>query len=219
MLINLTNDWTLFTQNCAKSYLESKIVVTPEKAAAGIEAQRKAEGITEPKNLDKQAISLVGTDIYEKLIKGYTQKQWRRPCMELPAFIIKRLPVRPTFDNNCFSTLYQGFSGGGYTKMTANKLEGIAVRTVEDYLANKGSWDSREERGIFTGAIDVYFRYRLGNLEYRLVRFETEVLDKPNFQRNAAMNYTDEEMPWTRIIEHNGLNLVKTKRGTICRRR
>ena len=177
-------------------------VVTPEEAAAKIEEQRKAAGITEPKNLEEQAISLVGTDIYEKLIKGYTEKQWGRPCTELPSFIIKRLPVRLTFDNNYFNALYQGIPMGGYTKMVANMLDGAEVRLNVDYLQHKDELDALASKVLYTGPIDAYFDYKLGNLEYRSVRFETEVLDKPNFQGNAAVNYTDRETPWTRIIEH-----------------
>ncbi len=177
-------------------------VVTPEEAAAKIEEQRKAAGITEPKNLEEQAISLVGTDIYEKLIKGYTQKQWGRPCTELPAFIIKRLPVRFTFDNNYFNALYQGIPMGGYTQMVAHMLEGVEVRLGVDYLEDKAAYDALAKKVVYTGAIDAYFAYTLGALEYRSVRFETEVLDMPNFQGNAAVNYTDRETPWTRIIEH-----------------
>ena len=177
-------------------------VGTPEEAAAKIEEQRMAAGITEPKNLEEQAISLVGTDIYEKLVKGYTEKQWGRPCSELPAFIIRRLPVRLTFDNNYFNALYQGIPQGGYTKMAANMLEGTEVRCGVDYLKQKRELDALAERVVYTGAIDAYFGYKLGVLEYRSVRFETEVLDKPNFQGNAAVNYTDAQIPWTRIIEH-----------------
>lgn len=188
-------------------------VVTPEEAFAKIEEQRKEAGITEPKNLEEQAISLVGTDIYEKLIKGYTQKQWGRPCTELPAFIIKRLPVRLTFDNNYFNALYQGIPVGGYTKMVENMLKGIAVQLNVDYLADKAKWDGMAEKVIYTGPIDAYFEYRLGNLEYRSVRFETEVLDKPNFQGNAAVNYTDAETPWTRIIEHKWFEFGKDENG------
>lgn len=188
-------------------------VVTPEEAAAKIEEQRKEAGITEPKNLEEQAISLVGTDIYEKLIKGYTQKQWGRPCTELPAFIIKRLPVRLTFDNNYFNALYQGIPVGGYTKMVENMLKGIEVQLNVDYLADKAKWDGMAERVIYTGPIDAYFGYSLGNLEYRSVRFETEVLDKPNFQGNAAVNYTDAETPWTRIIEHKWFEFGKDENG------
>ena len=177
-------------------------VVTPEEAAAKIAEQREAAGITHPKNLEEQAISLVGTDIYEKLIKGYTQKQWGRPCTELPAFIIRRLPVRLTFDNNYFNARYQGIPIGGYTKLVENLLAGIEVRTGVDYLKQKSELDAEAEKVIFTGPIDEYFGYSLGALQYRSVRFETEVLDKPNFQGNAAVNYTDGETPWTRIIEH-----------------
>lgn len=177
-------------------------VVTPQEAAEKIEEQRKAAGITEPKNLEEQAISLVGTDIYEKLVKGYTEKQWGRPCNELPAFIIKRLPVRFTFDNNYFNALYQGIPMGGYTKMVENMLDGIEVQLGIDYLKNKTQLDELAEKVVYTGPIDAYFDYQLGALEYRSVRFETEVLDQPNFQGNAAVNYTDRETPWTRIIEH-----------------
>lgn len=192
-------------------------VVTPEEAAAKIEEQRRAAGITEPKNLEEQAISLVGTDIYEKLIKGYTEKQWGRPCKELPAFIIKRLPVRLTFDNNYFNALYQGIPDGGYTRMAANMLEGIEVRLGVDYLENKAELDGLSDRIVYTGAIDAYFGYKLGVLEYRSVRFETEVLDKPNFQGNAAVNYTDAETPWTRIIEHKWFEFGTQPKTVISR--
>jgi len=201
-------------------------VVTPEEAAAKIEEQKKAAGITEPKNLEEQAISLVGTDIYEKLVKGYTEKQWGRPCTELPAFIIKRLPVRLTFDNNYFNALYQGIPMGGYTKLVEHMLEGIEVMLGMDYLAGtkgadprlpafsmKADWDQVADRVIYTGPIDAYFEYRLGNLEYRSVRFETELLDTPNFQGNAAVNYTDRETPWTRIIEHKWFEFGKDDEG------
>lgn len=188
-------------------------VVTPQEAAAKIEEQRKAAGITHPRNLEEQAISLVGTDIYEKLIKGYTEKQWGRPCNELPAFIIKRLPVRLTFDNNYFNALYQGIPVGGYTKMVENMLSGIEVKLLCDYLANKEELDKLADKVVYTGPIDAYFHYSLGPLEYRSVRFETEVLDKPNFQGNAAMNYTDRETPWTRIIEHKWFQFGKDDEG------
>lgn len=188
-------------------------VVTPEAAAAKIEEQRRAAGITEPKNLEEQAISLVGTDIYEKLIKGYTEKQWGRPCSELPAFIIKRLPVRLTFDNNYFNALYQGIPVGGYTKMVGNMLRGVEVKLGIDYLADKEKWNSMAEHVIYTGPIDAYFHYDLGPLEYRSVRFETEVLDQPNYQGNAAVNYTDRETPWTRIIEHKWFEFGKDSEG------
>ena len=188
-------------------------VVTPEEAAQKIEEQRKAAGITNPKNLEEQAISLVGTDIYEKLIKGYTEKQWGRPCTELPAFIIKRLPVRLTFDNNYFNALYQGIPVGGYTKMVAKMLQGIDVHLHCDYLGMKEELDGKADHVIYTGPIDAYFHYDLGPLEYRSVRFETEVLDKPNFQGNAAVNYTDRETPWTRIIEHKWFEFGKDADG------
>ena len=192
-------------------------VVTPEEAAAKIEEQRREAGITEPKNLEEQAISLVGTDIYEKLVKGYTEKQWGRPCTELPAFIIKRLPVRFTFDINYFNALYQGIPMGGYTKMVENMLDGIEVRLNVDYLEHKAEYDALADRVIYTGPIDAYFDYRLGNLQYRSVRFETEVLDKPNFQGNAAVNYTDRETPWTRIIEHKWFEFGTQPKTVISR--
>ena len=188
-------------------------VVTPDEAAAKIEEQRKAAGITNPKNLEEQAISLVGTDIYEKLIKGYTEKQWGRPCTELPAFIIKRLPVRLTFDNNYFNALYQGIPVGGYTQVVANMLKGIEVKLNCDYLESKEELDKLADKVVYTGPIDAYFNYNLGPLEYRSVRFETEVLDKPNFQGNAAVNYTDRETPWTRIIEHKWFEFGKDANG------
>lgn len=188
-------------------------VVTPEEAAAKIEEQRREAGIQEPQNLEEQAISLVGTDIYEKLIKGYTEKQWGRPCTELPAFIIKRLPVRLTFDNNYFNALFQGIPIGGYTKLVENMLSGIEVRLNEDYLADKESWDGMADKVVYTGAIDAYFDFKLGTLEYRSVRFETETLDIPNFQGNAAVNYTDRETPWTRIIEHKWFEFGKDSEG------
>lgn len=201
-------------------------VVTPGEAAAKIEEERrsyiverqKERGLSpdapfEPENLEEQAISLVGTDIYEKLIKGYTQKQWGRPCTELPAFIIRRLPVRLTFDNNYFNALYQGIPVGGYTKMVEHLLEGIPVRLGVDYLEKKEEWDAMADRVIYTGPIDAYYDYRLGALEYRSVRFETEVLDQPNFQGNAAVNYTDRETPWTRIIEHKWFQFGRDDAG------
>lgn len=188
-------------------------VVTPQEAAARIEEQRRAAGITEPRNLEEQAISLVGHDIYEKLIKGYTEKQWGRPCKELPAFIIKRLPVRLTFDNNYFNALFQGIPVGGYTRMVENMLEGIEVRLNVDYFKEKAALASMAEKVVYTGPVDAYFDYRLGALEYRSVRFETEVLDMPNFQGNAAVNYTDAETPWTRIIEHKWFEFGRDAEG------
>ena len=188
-------------------------VVTPDEAKAKIEEQKKEAGITKPKNLEEQAISLVGKDIYEKLIKGYTEKQWGRKCTELPSFIIKRLPVRLTFDNNYFNALYQGIPVGGYTKMVANMLGDTEVRLGVDYLKNKKEYDALADKVVYTGAIDAYFGYILGNLEYRSVRFENELLDIPNFQGNAAVNYTDSETPWTRIIEHKWFEFGKDEDG------
>jgi len=187
-------------------------VVTPEEAMAKIEEQR-TEIKGEPQNLEEQAISLVGRDIYEKLVKGYTEKQWGRDCKELPAFIIKRLPVRFTFDNNYFNALYQGIPLGGYTKLVEQMLEGIEVRLGEDYITKKDYWDAQTDKIIYTGAIDAYFNYKFGNLEYRSVRFENELLDVPNFQGNAAVNYTDRETPWTRIIEHKWFEFGKDENG------
>ena len=187
-------------------------VVTPEEAAAKIEEQKR-EITGAPKNLEEQAISLVGRDIYEKLVKGYTEKQWGRNCKELPAFIIKRLPVRLTFDNNYFNALYQGIPIGGYTKMIEKILDGVEVRLNTDYLENKEELDSLAEKIVYTGPIDAYFGYELGTLEYRSVRFENETLDIPNFQGNAAVNYTDRETSWTRIIEHKWFEFGKDENG------
>ncbi len=187
-------------------------VVTPEEAQAKIDEQR-SEIKGEPENLEEQAVSLVGRDIYEKLIKGYTEKQWGRDCTELPPFIIKRLPVRLTFDNNYFNALYQGIPVGGYTKLVENMLKGIEIKLNTDYLKNKEEYDKLADKVLYTGAIDAYFGYKLGNLEYRSVRFENEILDKPNFQGNAAVNYTDRETPWTRIIEHKWFEFGKDENG------
>ncbi len=187
-------------------------VVTPQEAQAKIDEQR-AEIQGEPRNLEEQAISLVGRDIFEKLVKGYTEKQWGRDCKDLPAFIIKRLPVRLTFDNNYFNALYQGIPIGGYTKLIENLLEGVEVRLNTDYLAHKEELDALAEKVVYTGPIDAYFGYSLGYLEYRSVRFETELLDMPNFQGNAAVNYTDRETPWTRIIEHKWFEFGKDAQG------
>ena len=187
-------------------------VVTPEEAKAKIDEQRR-EITGEPKNLEEQAISLVGRDIFEKLVKGYTEKQWGRDCKDLPAFIIRRLPVRLTFDNNYFNALYQGIPIGGYTKLVENLLAGIEVRLNCDYLENKAELDALAEKVVYTGPIDAYYGYKLGTLEYRSVRFETELLDIPNFQGNAAVNYTDRETPWTRIIEHKWFEFGKDAEG------
>lgn len=187
-------------------------VVTPEEAAVKIEEQRK-EITGEPKNLEEQAISLVGRDIYEKLIKGYTEKQWGRDCKDLPSFIIKRLPVRLTFDNNYFNALYQGIPVGGYTKMIENILDGIEIRLNCDYLENRDEFNKLAKKVVYTGPIDAFYDYKLGTLEYRSVRFENEILDMPNFQGNAAVNYTDSETPWTRIIEHKWFEYGKDENG------
>ena len=189
-------------------------VVTPAEAKAKIEQQRAEAGITEPKNLEEQAISLVGTDIYEKLIKGYTGKQWGRPCTELPAFIIKRLPVRFTYDDNYFNALYQGIPNGGYTAMVEKMLDGVEVRLGVDYLAEKAELDKLADRVVYTGPVDAYFSYKLGALQYRSVRFETETLDTDNYQGNAVVNYTDAETPYTRIIEHKHFVFGSTEPGT-----
>ncbi|MBR4393510.1 MAG: UDP-galactopyranose mutase [Oscillospiraceae bacterium] len=177
-------------------------VVTPQEAEAKIAEQRAAAGIKEPQNLEEQAITLVGTDIYEKLIKGYTEKQWGRPCSELPPFIIRRLPVRFTFDNNYFNARYQGIPVGGYTAMVEKMLTGIEVRLGVDYLEEKAGWDELADTVVYTGPIDRYYNYCYGPLEYRSVRFETKVLDIPDYQGNAVVNYTDRETPYTRVIEH-----------------
>lgn len=187
-------------------------VVTPEEAQKKISEQRKEINGT-PKNLEEQAISLVGRDVYEKLVKGYTEKQWGRECVDLPAFIIKRLPVRFTFDNNYFNALYQGIPIGGYTKLVSNILDGIEVRLNTDYLKEKSELDRLADTIVYTGPIDAYFDYRLGHLEYRSVRFENELLDISNFQGNAAVNYTDKETPWTRIIEHKWFEFGKDEQG------
>ncbi len=176
-------------------------ITTPAEAKAIIEEQRK-EITGEPKNLEEQAISLVGRDIYEKLVKCYTEKQWGRDCKDLPPFIIKRLPVRFTYDNNYFNDMYQGIPMGGYTQMVEKMLEGIEVQLGKDYLADKENFDAMADKVVYTGAIDAYFGYQLGNLEYRSVRFETEELDTDNYQGNAVVNYNDNDHPWTRIIEH-----------------
>ncbi len=187
-------------------------VTTPEAASKKI-AEQRSEIQGEPKNLEEQAISLVGRDIYEKLIKGYTEKQWGRDCKELPSFIIKRLPVRLTFDNNYFNALYQGIPIGGYTKLIENLLDGIEVRLNVDYLEEKDELDLLAKEVIYTGPIDAYFGYKLGTLEYRSVKFEHELLDVPNYQGNAAVNYTDRETPWTRIIEHKWFEFGKDSEG------
>ena len=192
-------------------------VTTPQQAEAEIARQRQAAGITQPKNLEEQAISLVGTDIYEKLVKGYTEKQWGRPCTELPAFIIKRLPVRFTYDDNYFNALYQGIPNGGYTAMVEKMLADTEVRLNVDYLAEKAALDALAEKVVYTGPVDAYFGYRLGALQYRSVRFETEVLDTDNYQGNAVVNYTDAETPYTRIIEHKHFEFGTQPKTVISR--
>lgn len=184
-------------------------VTTPEQAIARIEEQKaealakmKAEGVTEPRNLEEQALLLVGNDIYERLIKGYTEKQWGRPCTDLPAFIIKRLPVRLVFDNNYFNDAYQGIPIGGYNKLIDGLLEGVECRVDTDFFDDRKAWLSIAEKVVFTGPIDAFYDYRFGQLEWRTVRFEQETLHVPNFQGNAVVNYTDRETPFTRIIEH-----------------
>lgn len=187
-------------------------VNTPGEAESLLDKQRM-EIAGEPHNLEEQAIRLIGRDVYEKLIKGYTRKQWGRPCMELPAFIIRRLPVRLRFDNNYFNDPYQGIPTGGYTQMVENMLQGIEVRLGCDYLSDKKHYDSLAERIVYTGPVDAYFNYRLGNLEYRSLRFETEILDCENYQGVAGMNFTDEETPYTRIIEHKHFEFGKSNPG------
>ena len=192
-------------------------VITPAEAQAEIERQRAAHYVAEPKNLEEQAINLVGTDIYEKLVKHYTEKQWGRPCTELPAFIIKRLPVRFIYDNNYFNALYQGIPVGGYTAMVEKMLEGAEVKLGVDYLADKAAWDAVADKVVYTGPIDAYFGYKLGALAYRSVRFETETLDMENYQGNAVVNYTDSETPYTRIIEHKHFEFGTQPKTVISR--
>ena len=190
---------------------------TPEEAAAKIEEQKKEAGIAEPKNLEEQGLSLVGKDVFEKLVKGYTEKQWGRACKDLPAFIIKRLPVRFTFDNNYFNDRYQGIPIGGYTKIIEKMLDGIEVKTDTDYFEFIKENPDIAEKTLFTGMIDEYFGYKLGALEYRSVRFETEVLDTDNYQGNAVVNYTEREVPYTRIIEHKHFEFGKQEKTVISK--
>ena len=192
-------------------------VVTPDEAKAKIAEQRAAAGITEPKNLEEQAISLVGTDIYERLVKGYTEKQWGRECTALPSFIIRRLPVRFTFDNNYFNALYQGIPIGGYTAMVEKMLDGIEVRLNTDYFDCREELDSLADKTVYTGPIDSYFDFCYGPLGYRSVRFETELLDTDNYQGNAVINYTDRETPYTRIIEHKHFEFGNQPKTVISR--
>ena len=192
-------------------------VITPAEAQAKIEEQKAAAHVENPQNLEEQAISLVGTDIYEKLIKGYTEKQWGRPCDQLPAFIIKRLPVRLIYDNNYFNDKYQGIPVGGYTALVEKLLDGIEVRLGVDYLADRETLSALAKTVVYTGPIDAYFGYKLGALEYRSVRFETEVLDMPDYQGNAVVNYTDAETPYTRIIEHKHFEFGTQPKTVISR--
>lgn len=192
-------------------------VTTPEQAKRKIEEQRSAAGICEPRNLEEQAISLVGTDIYEKLVKGYTGKQWGRSCRELPAFIIKRLPVRFTYDNNYFNALYQGIPVGGYTRLVEKLLDGIEIRLETDFLKQREELAGLAEKIVYTGPIDEYFGYSLGALQYRSLCFETEVLDTDNYQGNAVVNYTDSETPYTRVIEHKHFEFGTQEKTVVTR--
>lgn len=191
------------------TFLQMWNVKTPAEAVAQLAEQRaevvasmKAAGITEPRNLEEQALSLIGNDIYEQLIKGYTEKQWGRPCKDLPAFIIRRLPVRMTFDNNYFNDLYQGIPIGGYNRLVDGLLKGIDLKLGTDFFVDRKYWESVADKIVFTGKIDEFYDYKFGKLEYRTVRFETETLDQANYQGNAVVNYTSAEVPYTRIIEH-----------------
>lgn len=184
-------------------------VTTPREAQAKLDEQRREavdamarDGVREPRNLEEQALSLIGRDIYEALIKGYTEKQWGRRCTELPAFIIKRLPVRMTFDNNYFNDNYQGIPIGGYNRLIDGLLAGVETLTDTDFFADREHWESIADKIVFTGKIDEFYGYRYGKLEYRTVRFETETVETPNYQGNAVVNYTEREIPYTRVIEH-----------------
>lgn len=192
-------------------------VITPEQAKKKIEQQIKESGIIEPKNLEEQAISLVGRDIYEKLVKGYTQKQWGRRCDELPSFIIKRLPVRFIYDNNYFNDLYQGIPIGGYTPIIEKMLEGIDIRLNCDYFSKRKELETIANKIVFTGMVDQYYDYCFGELEYRSLRFETEVLEIENYQGNAVVNYNEYEIPYTRIIEHKHFEYGKQEKTVITR--
>lgn len=192
-------------------------VITPEQAKKKIEQQIKESGITDPKNLEEQAISLVGRDIYEKLVKGYTQKQWGRRCDELPSFIIKRLPVRFTYDNNYFNDLYQGIPIGGYTQIIEKMLEGIDIRLNCNYFSNRKELETIANKIVFTGMIDQYYDYCFGELEYRSLRFETEILESENYQGNAVVNYNEYEIPYSRIIEHKHFEYGKQEKTVITR--
>lgn len=192
-------------------------VITPDEAKQKIEEQIKKENITEPKNLEEQAISLVGRDIYQKLIQGYTQKQWGRACTDLPAFIIKRLPVRYTYDNNYFNDLYQGIPIGGYTQIFEKMLRGIEVKLNADFFQNKEYYLSLADKVVFTGMIDEFFDFRYGRLDYRSLKFENDLLDTDNYQGNAVVNYTEENIPYTRIIEHKHFEFGKQEKTLITK--
>lgn len=192
-------------------------VITPDEAKQKIEQQIKKENITEPKNLEEQAISLVGRDIYQKLIQGYTQKQWGRACTDLPAFIIKRLPVRYTYDNNYFNDLYQGIPIGGYTQIFEKMLRGIEVKLNADFFQNKEYYLSLADKVVFTGMIDEFFDFRYGRLDYRSLKFENDLLDTDNYQGNAVVNYTEENIPYTRIIEHKHFEFGKQEKTLITK--
>lgn len=192
-------------------------VVTPDEARAKIAEQVKEAGITEPSNLEEQAISLVGRDIYEKLVKGYTEKQWGKKATQLPSFIIKRLPVRMIYDNNYFNDLYQGIPIGGYTKMVERMLEGVEVRLGCDYFEKKDEYEAMARKTVFTGMIDEYYNYCYGELEYRSLRFETEIVDTDNYQGNAVVNYTEYEVPYTRIIEHKHFEFADSEKTVVTR--
>ena len=192
-------------------------VITPEEAKSKIDSQIKESGITEPKNLEEQAISLVGKDIYEKLIKGYTQKQWGRPCTELPSFIIKRLPVRFTYDNNYFNDTYQGIPIGGYTQIIEKMLDGIEVKLNYDFFEHREELENIAEKIVFTGMIDQYYNYQLGTLEYRSLKFEEEIIDCENYQGNAVVNYNEYEIPYTRIIEHKHFDYIDSQLTVITK--
>ena len=192
-------------------------VVTPKEAKEKIEEQKKIFSIIEPKNLEEQAIFLIGKDIYEKLIKGYTEKQWGRKAIELPAFIIKRLPVRFTYDNNYFNDRYQGIPIGGYTKIIEKMLNGIEVKLNTNFFDNRKYFENIAEKIVFTGMIDEFYNYKFGKLEYRSLKFETEILDEENYQGNAVVNYTEREIPYTRIIEHKHFEFGKQEKTVITK--
>lgn len=193
-------------------------VITPKEAMEKIEAEKKKAGIVEPKNLEEQAISLVGKTIYEKLVKGYTEKQWGRRCTELPSFIIKRLPVRFIYDNNYFNDIYQGIPIGGYTQIIEKMLNGIEVKLNCDFFDNREELENIANKIVFTGPIDKYYNYKFGELEYRSLKFETEILEEENYQGNAVVNYTEYKIPYTRIIEHKHFEFSTTTSKTVITR-